>query len=100
MKRASENKAVALTMRLPGIRPRPGRRPTGKALSGAERQRRFRERHKFVNTGERIGATIKRLSEQFDIDELTITRELLRFALCNRNWSQTGFPSVADKVEK
>ncbi|WP_416242521.1 hypothetical protein ACLSSQ_09165 [Azospira sp. APE16] len=35
-----------LTLELPGIPRRPGRPPTGKALSGAERQRRYRARQK------------------------------------------------------
>lgn len=46
----------------------------------------------MVETGEKIGATIKRLAREFGLSEAYITRELLRFALCNKKWSQTGFP--------
>lgn len=83
------------TLNLPGIPEvkRRGRPRSGNALTAAQRQARFRARHKFVDTGERIGATITKLAEQFDISELEVTRHLLRFALCNRNWKQTGFPS-------
>ncbi len=88
-----QNAAVAMTLTLPGIPAKRGRPVTGRAMSGAERQRRFRKRHKTIETGERIGATIKRLAEQFELSELQVTRELLRFALCNRNWWRTGFPS-------
>lgn len=87
------NLAEQLTMTLPGVAPKRGRRATGNAMTVAERQRRFRQRHKTIETGDRIGATIKRLADQFDLSELVVTRELLRFALCNRNWNQTGFPS-------
>lgn len=92
--RKTVNKAAALALTLPCIPAPRGRPHKVDALSNAERQRRFRARHTYVETGERIGSTIKKLSDQFGIDELTITRELLRFALCNKNWSQSGFPSL------
>lgn len=97
MKTSSKNLAEQLTMTLPGVPPKRGRPVTGRALSNADRQRRFRKCHKTIETGERIGATITRLAQEFDLSELEVTRELLRFALCNRNWSRTGFPSSALK---
>ena len=93
MKTSSKNLAEQLTMTLPGVAPKRGRPVSGRALSNTERQRRFRQSHKTIETGERIGATITRLAQEFDLSELEVTRELLRFALCNRNWRQTGFPS-------
>lgn len=88
------------TLDLPGVpapRKRPGPKPSGRALTVAQRQARFRARHQQVETGERITATIRSLSLQFDLSESVITRELIRFALCNRNWSRTGFPQGRDK---
>lgn len=66
----------------------PGRPKTGVAKSTAERQAAFRLRQ----SSDQMEATIKRLAEQFDLSASEVKRRLLRFALCNRNWSQTGFP--------
>lgn len=92
MKTPPKNLAVQLTMTLPGVAPKRGRPATGRAMTGAQRIAKFRKSRALVPVGDRIGATIKRLAEQFDLSELVITRELLRFALCNRNWSKAGFP--------
>jgi len=67
---------------------------SGNALSNAERQTRFRNRHKLIETGNQMNATITRLANHFDLTEAQVTRELIRFALCNRNWMQTGFPNL------
>ena len=83
---------------LPVIKKR-GRPATGKALTPAERQSRYRRHRQFIDTGERMRLTIKRLAEQFDLSESDITRALLRFALCNRNWAQTGFASLPEKKQ-
>lgn len=85
------NKAIDATLMLPGIPAKRGRPCTGKAMTAAERQRKYRKAHKNINAGEKITATIKRFAKEFDLTEDQVTRELLRFALCNRNWSQTGF---------
>lgn len=87
-----ENLAQKLTMTLPGIPAKRGRPCSGKALSNKERQERYRQKHRSVETGERMAATITRLAEQFDMSESEVTRELIRFALCNKKWSETGFP--------
>lgn len=95
MARQTENRAVVNTLPLPGI-PVPvkrGRKPSGCALTVAQRQAKFRAGRKLIETGEKIAATIKALAEQFDLTESEVTRELLRFALCNKNWKQAGFPS-------
>jgi len=88
-----------MTMELPGVSRRRGRPATGKAKTGAQRQRAFRNRHAVVGVGDLIPSTIKRLSEQFEMPVSVVTRELLRFALCNRNWSQLGFPSRVTEKE-
>lgn len=88
-----------LTMELPGIARRVGRPCTGNAKSGAQRQKEYRQRHAIVPAGEKIPATIKRLADQFDLTVPQVTRELLRFALCNRNWSQSGFPSLVTEKD-
>ena len=94
------DKSVALTMTLPGIPARRGRPPKADALSNSERQAKFRKTRRLVETGEKIGATIKRFSRDFDVSEAYITRELLRFALCNKNWQQTGFPLRVTKIDE
>lgn len=91
MKRDAAKEA---TLPLPGVSRPAGRPRKPDALSNAERQRRYRAKHKNVETGERMAATIKRLAEAFDLTEPEVTRHLIRFALCNRNWNETGFPST------
>lgn len=91
MTKAKKNLAEQLTMTLPGVPAKRGRPVTGTVLTNAERQRRWREKRATVVTGDRIAATIKRFAKEFDLTEDQVTRELLRFALCNRNWSRTGF---------
>lgn len=85
------------TDELPGL-PQPpkkrGRPKQADSLTNAERQARFRAKRLQAETGERIAATIKRLAHDFDLTESDVTRHLLRFALCNRNWGQTGFPTT------
>lgn len=94
---AKRNAAVDATLPLPGItRPR-GRPRKPDALSNAQRQKAFRQRHVVAETGETMNATIRRLAVQFDLPVAHVTRELLRFALCNRNWAQTGFPVMSNK---
>ena len=87
------NAAQDATLPLPGIPKKAGRPRKPGALSNAERQRRHRQKCAKVETGERMAATIKRLADQFDLSEAEVTRHLIRFALCNRNWTETGFPS-------
>lgn len=92
-------KTDALTAELPGLPCPPakrGRKPTGNAMTNAERQARFRAKRQQIETGERMAATIRKLADEFDLTTDEVTRHLLRFALCNRNWSQTGFPTMKD----
>lgn len=97
----ANDRAALLTPELDGIPAavRRGRPPKADALSNSERQRRYRESRKLVKTGEKIAATIARFAQEFDLTEDQITRELLRFALCNRNWSRTGFSSTNEKAQ-
>lgn len=95
----TKNIAEQLTLTLPGVPAKRGRSATGQALTNVERQAKWRESHKSVATGKAIAATIKRFAGEFDLSEDAITRELLRFALCNRNWAQTGFPLRVTKKE-
>lgn len=83
------------TLNLPGVpapRKRPGPKPSGKAMTTAQRQAKFRARHQRVETGERISATIRALSRQFDLTESAVT-----FALCNKDWKRAGFPQAVTK---
>ncbi|MCL2875462.1 MAG: hypothetical protein FWF12_04030 [Betaproteobacteria bacterium] len=86
------NSAVDATLPLPGIARPVGRSRKPDAKTNAQRQAAFRKRHQNVDAGETMTATIRRFAKDFDLTEGQVTRELLRFALCNRNWNQTGFP--------
>lgn len=99
MARVRKSGTDVLTLPLPGVPARRGRPPSGKALSNAQRQAKYRACHKSVDTGERMSATIERLADQFDLSVSYVTRELIKFALCNRNWAQTGFPLRVTKKE-
>lgn len=68
-----------------------GRPKKPDAMTNAQRQAKYRAARAAVPVGEKMSETIKKLSAEFDLTEQQVTRELLRFALCNRNWSQTGF---------
>lgn len=74
-----------------------GRPKKSDSMSNAERQAKFRARRRAVPVGDRISATISRFAKDFDLSEDEITRQLLRFALCNRNWGQTGFLSPGNE---
>lgn len=89
--------AGQLTLELPHVT-RPGRKPKGeKPMTNAERQAAFRAKRVALEAGERMTATINGLAEQFDLTKDEVIQHLLRFALCNRNWKQTGFPSSTKK---
>lgn len=93
MKR-NEDVPKNVRVQLPGMPGKPGRPCTGTAMSNKERQRKYRQRHKYVDIGERMNVTITKLAKAFELTEDQVTRELIRFALCNRNWDRTGFPGV------
>jgi len=94
---AKRNAAADATLPLPGITRPVGRPRKPDAKSNAERQKAYRARHKSVDVGESMTATIKRFAKHFELTEDQVTRELIRFALCNKNWMQTGFPSRSNE---
>ena len=87
MKQPEDNKTLDLP--LPARRGRP-RNPD--AMTNAQRQRRWRERHQPMDIGQ-MAKTIRELAQTFDMTEQDVTRALLRFALRNRNWKQLGIPN-------
>jgi hypothetical protein len=89
------NPAALATPDLFGVPARRGRPRSACSMTNAERQAKFRNSRKALVVGEQISATIKRLARDFDLTEDQVTRELLRFSLCNRNWSKTGFSGVS-----
>lgn len=89
----SKDKSALFTPDLFGAKRR-GRPPKIDAMTNAERQKKWRDSHKAVLVGERMADTITSLSKQFDLTRAEVTAHLLRYALCNKNWSQTGFPSL------
>jgi len=86
----AKDKSAALTPDLLGQK-RIGRPPKLETLSNAERQRRYREKRVLLDVGVRMAATVASLAKDFDKTESEVTAELLKFALCNRNWRRTGF---------
>ena len=87
------------TLELPHVT-RPGRKPKGeRPLTNAERQAAFRAKRVAIETGERMANTIANLAAEFDLTKDEVIQHLLRFALCNRNWKQTGFPSTIKQKE-
>lgn len=91
--------AAVRTPDLFGAPSRRGRPPSPHAMTAAQRQAKYRKTHFAYDLGPKIGATIKRLSKEFDLNEDQIVRHLLAFALCNRNWSQSGFPTVKKETD-
>ena len=74
----------------------PGRPHSDTSMSNAERQKKYRKCHRAIKTGDQIATTITRLAQQFDMTEQEVTRELLRFALCNKNWTAQGIPQKGE----
>jgi len=94
-----ESIAGLATLELPGVT-RPGRKPKGeRPLTNAERQAQFRKKRISVESGDRMTETVRALAEQFDLSKDEVIKHLLRFALCNRNWKQTGFPTTLSQKE-
>ena len=88
-----ESIAGLKTLELPGVT-RPGRTPKGeRPLTNAERQAAFRAKRIALETGERMANTISELASEFELSRDEVIQHLLRFALCNKNWRQAGFPS-------
>lgn len=92
----NKNRAVELTMSLPGIPPRRGRPPTGNAMSAAQRQKIYRKNQLSDARSNFVWAAISSLSAQFSIPKNQIVAELLAFALENHNWRKTGFSVTRD----
>lgn len=97
---AKKSPASVQSLPLPGIPAPRGRRATGKALTGAQRQARFRVKCLQADASDKVKTTIKRLAADFDLSISQVTGALLQFALCNRNWDQEGFPSLITKNEE
>lgn len=98
---AKDNASIAgqNTLELPHVT-RPGKKPKGeRPLTNAERQAAFRAKRVTLETGERMANTIANLAAEFDLTKDEVIQHLLRFALCNRNWKQTGFPSTIKQKE-
>lgn len=81
------------TLELPGVT-RPGRKPKGdRPMTTAQRQAVFRKKRILLDTGSQMATTINDLANEFDLTKDEVMQHLLRFALRNRNWKQTGFPN-------
>jgi len=66
-------------------------RPAGSGKTNAERQAAFRASRILVPMGEQMTATVARFAHDFDMTQGEVIKELIRFALTNRNWKETGF---------
>jgi len=69
-------------------------------MTNAERQAKFRAKHITLESGSRMATTIANLANEFDLSKEEVIQHLLRFALCNRNWRQTGFPATLKTDER
>ncbi len=69
---------------------KPGR--PAKHASAAERQKAYRAANKVktVRLDGKLAPTIAKLAEQFETTETHVINNMLRFALVNKNWTQTG----------
>lgn len=68
-----------------------GRPPAAVKKTSADRQAKFRSERVQVKLGEKMAATVRSLAGDFDLSESDVMAELIRFALTNKNWRQTGF---------
>lgn len=91
MTKANDKSAKLTPDLLTKKRPR-GRPPKPDALTNSQRQARYRKRRLPMAVGERMTETVQTLAKDFDLTTSEVTAHLVRFALCNRNWKQTGFP--------
>ena len=83
---AAKNTADLFTQKLPRGRP-----PKAGSMTAAERQAKFRAQRVMVDLGPCMTDTVRKYSADFDLTIDDVIKELVRFALTNRNWSQTGF---------
>lgn len=76
---------------VPGPEKRRGR--PRKYASDAERKAAYRAGKSRIDYTDKpeITATISRLAEQFEVGQNEVLQELVRFALCNRDWARMGF---------
>ncbi|MGY8590922.1 hypothetical protein QRO08_10025 [Paracidovorax citrulli] len=64
-----------------------------KYASDADRKAAYRAGKARIDYTDKpeIKATISKLAEQFEVGENEVLQELVRFALCNRDWARMGF---------
>lgn len=67
-----------------------GRTPKPDSLTNAQRQAKFRAERLQVKVGARMASTVRALADEFDVSIDDVARALLQYALCNRNWRQSG----------
>jgi len=90
--KATDKSALLTPDLLPDtVQKRRGRPPKAITLSSKERQAKYRKSRVLLDVGGRMAATVASLAKDFDKTESEVTAELIRFALCNKNWRQTGF---------
>jgi hypothetical protein len=63
-----------------------------KHADAAARQRAYRAANavKSIRLDGKLAPTIAKLAEQFETTETHVINNMLRFALVNKNWTQTG----------
>jgi len=80
---------------LTGLEPKPTKlgRPKKKgALTNAQRQAKYRQTRLPLVVGARMSGTVRQLAADFDMTPSEVLGHLVRYALCNKNWGQQGFP--------
>lgn len=68
-----------------------GRPVKSDSLTGAQRQAQYRAERIQCKLGAGMVSTVQELASLFDLSQDDVMRELVRFALTNRNWKNTGF---------
>lgn len=94
-----QDEADKSTQTLPGVEPVPVKRGRGRpakegAKTNAQRQAEWRARHRPVDLGAVMSRTVQELAESFDLDQGEVIRELVRFALTNKDWRKLGFSGI------
>ena len=70
-----------------------GRPRKASTLTNAQRQAKYRRCRVSLVVGDRMSGTVLQLASDFDLTPSEVLQHLVRFALCNKNWAQQGFPT-------
>lgn len=61
------------------------------ATTNAQRVAAYKAQRIYIKLGP-MAETVRKMADHFEISFDDAMRSLVQYALCNRNWWQTGFP--------